>query len=486
MSFKKSKPTRFEKFVPRHMRKKRFKEFSYTKMIVGLALATGSAMFNPASVQTAQATASGVDTTCAALESKPAYVNFRSGSTITLAIGDTLTVARPSTSTLTHVGAIRAPETVSEAVVQIRGVTYSNLIATVASGSTVSHTATEAGDHRVNIESGFNGAVTISCTVAPVVTDTTEDVQKNFTETQVVNQLTSLYDQMSANARGSLDNGGSNSINGQGFNVSANAINPVGYNKGDTAYSDFNVWVSGRYTHFDSTSLDGHTSDLVAGIDYKISDSLLYGVLVGYGRTDFDTLVGTTTGSLKADAITGGVYAAKRLENGLTFDALLAYTSTNYDLVNGTATASFDANRVGLSLGVYNSFALDNGWVIQPHAKLIVAREKQDAYTDSLSNSVAERTITSGRFAIGPRVYFDKDADFSPWVAVDLEYDFSNAAATASSVASFDDNFSARPAVGFNYSMDEQTQVQFNANVGGLGSDAYTSYGLQVELNRRF
>lgn len=470
-----------QNFVSFFLRNCRAVKNSPTKLLVALALASTPILFSPLSVSSAHATASGLDTTCAALDGvTPVRVSDRSTSTITLAVGDTLTVFRTTSNAAIALSSSKAVFDLTEADVEIRSPSNA-LLKTVAVGATQTQRGTEAGDYKVNIGSGAYSHITISCTVE---TYTASDVQESFTETQVVNQLSTLYDRMSQNARGSLDGTASNSISGQGFNLNADAIRGVGYNE-DTGYSDFNIWAGAEFNIFNATTIDGYTADLVAGIDYKFNDSLLYGVLVGYGKTDFDTLVDLAIGKLEASAITGGIYGAKKLQNGLTFDALLAYTKTEYDVISGIATGSFDAKRVGFSAGVYNSFDY-NTWVIEPRAKLIIAREQQDAYTDSEANAIAARSITSGRFAFGPKVYFDKDGEFSPWASIDLEYDFSNSSAVVVGAPKFDGSISARTAVGFNYLMDEQTQVQFNANVGGLGSDAYTSYGLQVELNRSF
>lgn len=353
-----------------------------------------------------------------------------------------------------------------------------------ATGGSASFLFTADGVYTI---SSGGSEVTVTCTPKGSVADTPKgsvaDAQNSFTQTQVINQLSTLYYQMSANASASLSGNNPNSINAQGFNVSTNSI-------ADRAESDvtshLNLWASGKYNHFDGSSVNGYIANLIAGVDYKKNESTLYGALVSYGKTEFDTLLGTSSGELNASSFTGGVYAAKNFDNGLILDGLLAYTNTAYDIVNGSEIGSFGANRIGFSAGIYNSFDAPNGWVIEPSAKLIIAHENQNAYTDSANNSISARSITSGRIALGPKVYFDKEGIFSPWTSIDVQYDFTSATTISTNLFRSNGNLSLRPAFGFDYKMRADTNLHFDANVGNLGAPGYTSYGLAIVLSHKF
>lgn len=434
---------------------------SVKSLVSFITLASSTMMLNIAATTEGHATSESVNQTCAAITS-PYLVPDNNTLDLTVAAGDTVTFSQ-------------AADAGEDAFLRLK--TSLTRLATATPGNSASFTFLTAGEYKIRRSNG--SSLTATCTLGGQVSE----VQNSYSEAQIINQLSSLYDQMSSNARGSLNGDNSNSANGQGFNVNSNSF---AYVRDDGTQTDFNLWTSGKYNQFDGSSFNGYTADLIAGIDYKISDNTLYGALIGYGKTDFDTLIGTTSGELKARSITAGLYAATNLENGLTLDALLAYTNTNYDIADGTTTANFEANRIGFSAGIYNSFKATNGWIIEPRAKLIIATEKQNAYTNSSNGSISARSITSGQIALGPKIYFDHDGSFSPWASLDAEYDFTSATTISSSVIRSNGNFSVRPAAGFDYKMDENTRITFDADVGGLGSNAYTSYGLAVELNKQF
>ncbi|MCP4128333.1 MAG: autotransporter outer membrane beta-barrel domain-containing protein, partial [Gammaproteobacteria bacterium] len=172
--------------------------------------------------------------------------------------------------------------------------------------------------------------------------------------------------------------------------------------------SPWNVWVKGSWSVYeahDSASFDGHMVDVVGGVDYRLADDLIVGVLGGYGMADFDTLTAGTAGSFDADGFHAGVYLGKRLAPNLLLDALVAYTGSDYDNTSGTTTGSFNAHRVTIAAHLKGN--IDWGMVtLQPTIGLMYASEKQDAYTDSAAVAHSARTVTAGRLSIGPKFIF--------------------------------------------------------------------------------
>lgn len=105
---------------------------------------------------------------------------------------------------------------------------------------------------------------------------------------------------------------------------------------------DWNFWLKGTGTYFDGkgNSFDGYTLNIVGGIDRRIGEDALIGVLFGYGRSDFDTVTAGTRGAFEADGFHVGGYFGAKLGDTLVFDALAAYTGSDYDNRSGDYIAA--------------------------------------------------------------------------------------------------------------------------------------------------
>ncbi len=258
-------------------------------------------------------------------------------------------------------------------------------------------------------------------------------------------------------------------------------------------YSPWNVWVKGSWSIYeahDSASFDGHMIDVVGGVDYRLSDDLIVGVLGGYGMADFDTMTAGTAGSFDSDGVHAGVYLGKRLAPNLLFDALLAYTSSDYDTHLGATTGSFGAHRITVAAHLKGN--IDWGMVtIQPAIGLMYASERQDAYTDTAAVVHAAKTVTAGRLSIGPKFIFQPvTREFGTtqfWFAAKGEYDFSNQNTSAtSSLPDISDVASARVQAGLSIVTDSGISLSLQGDVSGLGSGEFIGYGVSGKLSLPF
>ena len=257
--------------------------------------------------------------------------------------------------------------------------------------------------------------------------------------------------------------------------------------------SPWNVWIKGSWSVYeahDNASFDGHMLDVVGGVDYRLSDDLIVGVLGGYGVADFDTLTAGTAGSFDSDGYHAGVYLGKHLAPNLLLDALVAYTGSDYDNRSGTTTGSFNAHRVTIAAHLKGN--IDWGMVtLQPTIGLMWASEKQDAYTDSAAVVQAARTVTAGRLSIGPKFIFQPTTTAFGmtqfWFATKGEYDFSNQnTSAASNLPDISDVASARVQAGLSVANDNGVSLSLQGDVSGLGSGEFIGYGGTVKVSMPF
>lgn len=320
-------------------------------------------------------------------------------------------------------------------------------------------------------------------TISPVVINSANNAANNA----INDAISGAFDPDSSSGAGYVAANGF-SLSTRGLTRQAqknNAEDGFGYN---SATSDpWNIWITGRWDIYegDNNSFDGNVANLSAGFDYKITENILIGILTGVTKSDIDSQLNGNSGSLKSTGYTIGTYVGGKT-GSLTSSAFVAYTGSDYDVVNGGNTGSFNADRVTIGLKTYGSVEFSS-FTLQPTASITYSSEKQDAYTDSGSNSIAANTIDSGRLSVGPKFIFNPwqlgSGATTPWAAVNLDHDFSSQTVAATTGApDVGDATSASLEFGINSQLENGSTVTASGRIGGLGSGAYTSYGGSVKL----
>lgn len=400
-------------------------------------------------------------------------VNSSNDVSITVAVGDRLSVTAAAGNQALNPVTVRLPDA---SVVE------------VDAGTTVSETI-EAGDEGTFLISGNGGinVATVICTLAVVegaeveAGVTTQDVQRVFTSRQMMSHLSNLYDDVHRNTSGVLSGTGTQNVSQNGL-----FLQSVGKAAKDIpgAQPSLNVFVSAEVTSFDGDSFDGLTGDLTLGLDYRVSRDVVVGALVSAGRADFSTLIGTTVGGLESTGLTVGAYAAAIVFGDVTVDGIVSYSGLSYDVASGTTTGDFDANRLGISVGVYNQMPF-MGATLEPHARVTYGMEEQDGYTDSTGTAVGSTTINAGRITFGPRLIAPTINGFTPWISASGVYEFSDAGNLVTGAPDFDDTFSGTVGLGFDWASD-LGRIGGEIEFGGLGSGVYTSVGGTVNYTLSF
>ncbi len=267
----------------------------------------------------------------------------------------------------------------------------------------------------------------------------------------------------------------------------------------------WDAWIKGSWTTYegDDSTFDGRKLDVLAGFDYRANDTVVIGLLGGFGNADFDTLVAGRKGAFVADGYTVGTYVGVKPTAHLQFDALAAYTYSNYDNSIGSTDGNFAAHRVtvGAQLkGIWES----GGFFIEPGARITYSEEQQNKYTDSVGVAHTSLSIVAGRASVGPKlgyVYHSPEGGlFRAWVAVKGEYDFSNNGndnpAPASGLPDLaDDVYSGRISAGFDASSNYGVSISVQGDISGLGSGdylndvegaEYLAYGGSARVDLRF
>jgi uncharacterized repeat protein (TIGR01451 family) len=244
------------------------------------------------------------------------------------------------------------------------------------------------------------------------------------------------------------------------------------------------LWADVRGTGWNTDpsagDIRGGQINAIAGLTRKLTPDLLVGVLGGYENFDYTSQ--TLNGRLKGDGWTVGGYLGWRLWPGVRFDAAVGRSGVSYNGVSGTAASSFPGNRwigsAGLT-GMYRTQWLE----IEPSAKVYAVWERDSAYIDSLGTLQAENTFSTGRASSGVKVaypmYWDAVATVAPYVGLYADYYFSSENAALLLPTTFVQGWAARTTAGISYNVAGGAKVLVGGEVGGLGSQNFTTWSVR-------
>lgn len=293
------------------------------------------------------------------------------------------------------------------------------------------------------------------------------------------------------------------------------------------------VNIAYAWGNVDTTSLqDGYKYGawaILAGADYRVSDSLVLGAAFSYSDTksDYDN----SLGDVKA-ATTGVIGYGTWYKDDWYVDGFLAYGSVGYDTtriivvpsnnpafcnpaqgvvsscpINATATASPEGDQWSAGIGIGKNFA-SGGFSITPTARLGYIWVKNKAFsetenTEGLALAVDERTIKSLQSALGVRIattVSTASGVFGPYINAQWLHEFEN---DAPSIVSKYVSGPAGPVNQFAIPTADPTRdyailavgssATFPNNLTGffqfsaaLGLDNETNYGVVLGLRKQF
>lgn len=256
--------------------------------------------------------------------------------------------------------------------------------------------------------------------------------------------------------------------------------------------------------------------NVLAGLDYRVSDTFVVGGAISYSDTDSD--YEQSLGSVKA-ATTGVAGYATWYRGNWYVDGFLAYGSVNYDStrniaipsnsgiapINATATASPKGSQWSMAIGVGANYETGT-FTITPSLRLGYIWVKNDAFNEDepingLGLAVSERTLDSLQSALGAKLSTVVNAAsgvFVPYFSAQWIHEFKNDSPSILSKYVNDpfNTFFAIPTAEptRNYAMlSVGSSATFPNNLSGfaqfsaaVGLDNQTAYGAVVGIRKQF
>lgn len=233
---------------------------------------------------------------------------------------------------------------------------------------------------------GFVG-FTVSCTAAAAGT---ADLPTTAGSIGANSQTTATRTGISNNTQNRLGGGGGNSATRNSVFMSTQNLPGA---QSQFGQPDWNAWISVEGRSY-SGDFEGWTGDVVAGIDTLISNDLIIGALLAYGRVDIQS----PTQRAQITSVALGAYFAKRFQSDLFLDGFISVARPDYE----TQGTTFTSSRTSASLTLTGSYT-GGAWNVTPFGKFGAYREQQPAYTGT-GGAVAANDITNISLALGAKV----------------------------------------------------------------------------------
>ncbi|MFK7858110.1 MAG: Calx-beta domain-containing protein [Granulosicoccus sp.] len=219
-----------------------------------------------------------------------------------------------------------------------------------------------------------------------------------------------IYDQ---SIPGSVVNAAQNAISGGAASADSFADSRLGtFINGTLSYGE----VDGNGRQRDG---DIETSGLTVGLDYRLTNQIVFGAGVGVTKTS--TNFTGNEGDSEVDAFNVTLFGTWYEPQEGYLDAVLDFGRNDYTSnrrvnlpgsVDQFATGSTDANVAALTIGVGRDFSV-GGWEFGPYGRISVVRARVNGFSETIAERVdgfgsgldySGRTIRSSAFSIGGQV----------------------------------------------------------------------------------
>lgn len=255
---------------------------------------------------------------------------------------------------------------------------------------------------------------------------------------------------------------------------------------------NLDVWLEGKYAKFDATGGNGGFAVLHGGLDYKVSNDLLFGVGAQLDWIGMDTAGGT--GHAEGLGYMVGPYITANLSPGLYFDARAAWGQSYnevspYDTYTDSTTGERALVTAALG-GVTNLDALE----IRPEARLSWYREQIAGYTDSLDVDIPSVTVETGTLEFGPTFRLPGEvADgvtFAPFLSLSGIWTFAetNTATVVSGQPGLENaDLRGVVEVGVDVATDGGLTISASGSYDGIGTGGgYEAIGGSLSVGQKF
>lgn len=249
----------------------------------------------------------------------------------------------------------------------------------------------------------------------------------------------------------------------------------------------WNIWVDGKYTFNDSTpevfDLDGPLVNVLAGADYRLTDSITLGVLASYEESHLESTLGALPPDIDSSGWGIGPYFGFVLTPNIVWSGSYLYSEVDSDQND---FFFFDSVRHQASTAVTGYFYKDT-WRFSPSLSLAWAQEQQEEANGLTADQTIESLILTPSFQIGNTLRLSEGATMEPWLGAAFDAVLVNKIDDAVLGNVVDDPYEdLRLQAGLNFSFGSNAQLAISGEIAGLLVDTSDSYSVEANLAIQF
>lgn len=240
------------------------------------------------------------------------------------------------------------------------------------------------------------------------------------------------------------------------------------------------AWGNLNYTRLEnslsSSRYEGDLYSLIAGADYRLSDTILVGITLNYEDNRVDT--DFNDGRADSDGFTLTPYLGYLLSKGEDSSLALSLMAGYGDLSHDTrrdqgslpVSGDYDATRWLVELDL-NWYRLVDRWNLHAFGGYLWAEQKSDAFTESDGVTWVERTYRLGEFKLGGQASYRLNDSFEPYARVAYYYNPNGEDLHVSYDPSQGDEQELELLLGFNWTPRPDTMGSLELSHGFLRDD---------------
>lgn len=236
------------------------------------------------------------------------------------------------------------------------------------------------------------------------------------------------------------------------------------------AFADRNIPIAGY---------DGALATVSLGLDRKIGDRSVLGVLLNFEASDFDT---AGPGTYDSTGFGIGVYGGTAISDHWVADAMVVWKHFDNDLTGPVGPDGFDSERWQAAANMTGYWYRD-AWRYSPVFGIAWSHEDQDASTFNPAQTLTTGLASAG-LEVGYTTVLDDMRSLEPWVGLTAEWTFHDSGVTVFGPDPDLNELDLRLAGGLKAMLAENFSLSLRADVAGLVRSNFliATIGAQVAL----
>lgn len=246
----------------------------------------------------------------------------------------------------------------------------------------------------------------------------------------------------------------------------------------------WNIWSDATVAFADRNNpvagYDGVLATISSGLDRKIGDSSVLGILLNFEISDFDTSAGPGTFDSTGYGI--GIYGGTALTDNWVADAMVIWKHFDNDLTEPFASDSYDSERWQAAANLTGYWFRD-AWRYSPVFGLAWSYEDQDASSINPAQTVTTGMASAG-LEIGHTTVLDDMRSLETWASLKAEWTFHDSGVAVLGPDPDLNEIDLRLAGGLNAKLAENVSLNLHADIAGLARSNFLigTVGAQAAL----